>query len=158
MGRILKERLKQERFNSPRVEAVLNLYLAANHMRKFSEQVCSDFGISHQQYNILRILRGAHPDGLRCADIRDRMLDRAPDITRRLDSLVEMGLVERERSDDDRRAVISKITKKGLDLLKRMDEPITGLEDILADRLTLKECKQLSDLLEKIYEQDTVAT
>ena len=151
MGTILKQRLKQKKFRSPRQEVTLNLILATNHIRKTIDDVCSEFGITNQQYNILRILRGIHPEGHRCAEIRERMLDRAPDITRRLDALEQMGLVKRRRSSDDRRAVISYVTPRGLSLLDDMDPYLDQLDDKIAEKLSLKECRELSALCEKLY-------
>ncbi|MCB0710904.1 MAG: MarR family transcriptional regulator [Ignavibacteriae bacterium] len=151
MGQILKQRLKQKKFRSLRQEATLNLILAANHLRKTIDDVCVEFGITSQQYNILRILRGAYPDGYRCAEIRERMLDHAPDITRRLDTLQEMGLVKRRRSSEDRRAVVSSITSRGLTLLDEMDPYLHDLDNKIAERLSLKECRELSMLCEKLY-------
>lgn len=151
MGQILKQRLKQRKFRSPRQEATLNLILATNHVRQIIDEICSEFGITNQQYNILRILRGASPEGHRCAEIRERMLDRAPDITRRLDALEEMGLVKRRRSSEDRRAVVSQITQRGLDLLDEMDPYLDQVDDRIAERLSVKECRELSNLCEKLY-------
>ena len=151
MGQILKQRLKQKKFRSPRHEVTLNLILASNFVRRIIEEACTEFGITSQQYNILRILRGAYPEGQRCAEIRERMLDRAPDITRRLDSLEELGLVKRRRSTDDRRAVVSQITQRGLDLLSEMDPSLDEIDVRIAERLSLKDCRELSALCEKLY-------
>ena len=102
-------------------------------------------GLSGPQYNVLRILRGAGSDGLRCAEISDRMITRVPDITRLLDRLVEKGLVDRRRSETDRRAVISLVTPAGLALLDAVDEPLQdriranfrGLDAAEIDRLEI---------------------
>ncbi len=151
MGQVLKQRLKQKKFPSPRHEAALNLMLAANHVQKIVDDICSDFGLTSQQYNILRILRGVHPDGHRCAGIRERMLDRSPDITRRLDTLESLGLVRRRRSSEDRRAVITYITDEGLKVLKDIEPHMDGVDARLGERLTIKECKELSHLCEELY-------
>lgn len=153
MGQVLKQRLKQRKFRSPRQEATLNLILASNFVQQIIDEVCADFGITSQQYNILRILRGVHPEGHRCAEIRERMLNRAPDITRRLDSLEELGLVKRRRSADDRRAVVSQITQRGLDLLTEMDVSFDQVDAKIGERLSLKDCRELSALCEKLYSE-----
>ena len=153
MGQALKKRLKQKKFRSVRHEVALNLILAHNYVRKTIDEICSGFGITNQQYNILRILRGVSPEGHRCAAIRERMLDRAPDITRRLDSLEEMGLVKRRRSAEDRRAVISYITQRGLALLEEMEPYINRLDEKISEKLSLKECRELSGLCEKLYDE-----
>lgn len=152
MGQALKQRLKQRKFRNPRQEVTLNLILASNFVRQMVDEICAEFGITSQQYNILRILRGAHPDGYRCAEIRERMLDRAPDITRRLDALEEMGLVKRRRSSEDRRAVVSQITQRGLDLLAAIDPYMDQADARIAERLSLKDCRELSALCEKLYD------
>lgn len=154
MGQVLKQRLKQKKFRSPRHEVALNLILATNFLRKTIDEICGEFGITNQQYNILRILRGVHPEGHRCAEIRERMLDRAPDITRRLDSLEEMGLVKRRRSSEDRRAVMSYITQRGMTLLEEMDPYLNQVDDKVSERLSLKECRELSALCEKLYGEE----
>ena len=151
MGQVLKKRLKQKKFRSPRHEVALNLILANNFLRQTIDEICGELGITNQQYNILRILRGVHPEGHRCAEIRGRMLDRAPDITRRLDVLEEMGLVKRRRSAEDRRAIVSYITQRGLALLEEMDPYFNRLDDKISERLSLKECRELSVLCEKLY-------
>ena len=154
MGRILKSRLKQKNFRSPRHEAALNLFLAANHVQKLVDDICSEFNLTSQQYNILRILRGVHPEGHRCAGIRERMLDRSPDITRRLDTLEKLGFVTRQRSKEDRRAVLTFITEKGLQVLEKIDPQMDNLDNKLSESLTVKEAKELSALCESVYADD----
>lgn len=82
--------------------------------------------LSANQYNVLRILRGA-PDGLACGEIGDRMITRDPDITRLLDRLERRGLIARSRESKDRRMVTATITAEGLGLLARMDEPVRAM-------------------------------
>ena len=86
-------------------------------------QVLKEEDLSATQYNVLRILRGA-PDGLACGDIANRMITRDPDVTRLLDRLEKRRLIERGRDPQDRRTVIAKITREGLKLLARLDEPV----------------------------------
>lgn len=82
------------------------------------------FQLTPTQYNILRILRGAGKDGLTCSQAAERMISADPDITRLLDRLDSRGLIHRERSREDRRAVISRITAEGLELIKTIDKPL----------------------------------
>ena len=151
MGEILKKRLKQPKFQGPDQEAILNLMVTVSYIEDIFTKSCAEHGISHQQYNILRILRGVHPNGHPCGEIADRMLSRAPDITRRLDRLVKLGLVQRDRLDEDRRVVISRITPKGLELLKGMDSEVQKGNGIITQRLSPSECLEISRLCEKIY-------
>ena len=85
------------------------------------------FQLTPTQYNILRILRGAGTDGLTCSQAAERMISGDPDITRLLDRLHSRGLIERERSHEDRRVVISRITAAGLELITAIDKPLGAL-------------------------------
>ncbi len=154
MGEILNRRLKQQKSIAPESAAVLNLIVAANYVQDDISRLVGEFGISHQQYNILRILRGAHPSGYPCGEISSRMLDRAPDITRRLDGLEKAGLVARERRSDDRRVVITTITERGLQLLSNIDPRMAELNQRLGTRLSSEEIEELSRLCERLYGDD----
>jgi DNA-binding MarR family transcriptional regulator len=152
MGEVLKQRLRQSKFEHPQQEAVLSLLVAANAINERLDRICGEFDISRQQYNILRILKGAKGEGYQCGDIAGRMLDRAPDITRRIDNLEKQGFAERTRSDVDRRVVITRITDKGLELLDRMNDRIQEFHDIIRQRLTKQECADLTALCEKLID------
>jgi DNA-binding MarR family transcriptional regulator len=102
----------------------IRLIKAVAGLQDADHRLFKEHGLSAPQYNVLRILRGAGPDGLRCQEIGDRMVKRVPDITRLLDRLVDRKLVDRRRSDADRRVVISRISPAGLDLLKEIDAPL----------------------------------
>lgn len=154
MGEALQRRLKQSRFQGPVQEAILNLLVATAHLSSKFDAVCDEFGISHQQYNILRILRGAGKEGHQCGEIAGRMIDRAPDVTRRLDGLVKLGLVVRERLETDRRVVVTRMTDAGLELLARIDQKMERLEDFITSRLTQDDCRELSRLCEALYADD----
>jgi DNA-binding MarR family transcriptional regulator len=152
MGDALQRRIKQSRFDSPEQEAVLNLFVAANHLRERSERIVTTFGITLPQYNVLRILRGAQPHGQPRSEIASRMLDRAPDVTRIIDRLEEKQLVARDRAGADRRQSITRITRDGLRLLDKIEPAFRESYDELASRLTASECRELSRLCELIYE------
>jgi DNA-binding MarR family transcriptional regulator len=133
------------------MEAMLNLFVAVDHLRGKISEVCSRSDITNGQYNVLRILRGAHPDGHPRCEIAKRMIEKAPDVTRLVDRLEAMGLVERARSKDDRRLSIARITPKGLQLLKEMDPDIKAVSGYFADRVTRRDCEELSRICEEIY-------
>lgn len=154
MGEALKKRLKQARFESPTQEAMLNLLVAASHVREQLDRVCSEFGITHGQYNVLRILRGAHPGGYPRCEIACRMLEKAPDVTRLVDRLQQQGFVERRESEEDRRLSVTRITKKGLDLLDRMAPRIEEVHNYFADRVSLRDRHELSRICEGLYAAD----
>src|ERR1051326_5141385 len=103
MGEGLRQRIRQQKFSSTQQESLLNVMVAANYVREQSELVVRAHGITLPQYNVLRILRGAHPDGHPRYEIARRMLDRAPDVTRIIDRLAEKKLLEGDRGASDRR-------------------------------------------------------
>lgn len=150
----LAQRIKQTKeFESPAQEAMLNLFVAAAHVRRQVEQVCQNFGIHFSHYNVLRILRGVHPEGHARCDIIDRMLDPSPDVTRLIDKLVDRGLVERSRSEADRRVTMHTITAKGLQLLDEMQPAITAVQDRFGDRIAPRDLEHLSRICAGIYSE-----
>lgn len=151
MGNVLDRRLKMSRFESPYHESMLNLLLAADYMNGRIEQACSEYGLSHPQYNILRILRGVHPNGYPCGEIASRMLNRAPDITRRLDVLEKGEYVVRDRLSTDRRVVVTRITPRGLDLLAEMEPRMKEVVSAMSARISVSDAVTLSAIAEKIY-------
>ena len=94
----IQQRIKQRRYRNLTVESFVGLLFAAGHVLRKLEQVCATHGITHTQYNVLRILRGIHPNGHPRCDIADRLISRAPDVTRILDRLDQQGLIERNWS------------------------------------------------------------
>lgn len=151
MGEKLKQRLKQDKFTSIEQEALLNLFLANNFIKKKMDDLCQSFGITSAQYNVLRILRGAHPEGYPRCEIIPRMIDQAPDVTRIIDNLEKQDLILRENSPEDRRLSIAKITKKGLDLIENMEQDVAELNNCIRASLSEAEVIQLSEICEKIY-------
>lgn len=105
--------------------------------------------ITHQQYNILRILRGAHPQPLSTLQIRERMLDKMSDTSRIVDRLIVKGLVQKSTCAKDKRLVDVVITDKGQELLKRLDDASPEMDAIM-EKLTDEEAEQLSSLLDKL--------
>lgn len=144
----LKNELKQTRgFQSLEQEAFLNLQrtnslLAGPFVRKLKE-----FGLSLPQFNILRILRGQKGNGLSCGQISERMVTRDPDVTRLIDRLEKAGLVERVRSTSDRRVVLTSIGPQGLDLLEKLDGPVSALHKESLGHLSRSDLKDLNRLL-----------
>lgn len=151
MGEILKKRLKQQKFESPEQEAMLNLIIASFWLRSKIDSLCQEFEITVSQYNVLRILRGTYPDGYPRCEIISRMLEPSPDVTRLIDKLITARLVERFSSNEDRRHSISRITRKGLALLDTMKPKMDEFEKYIRRFLSAEESKKLSDLCEKIY-------
>lgn len=144
----LRDELKQTRpFSSSAHEAVVSILRTAALVQRRIAQVVEGSGITIQQYNVLRILRGAAPVGLPTLSIRDRMIEEAAGITRLLDKLEQAGHVVRERSTPDRRQVLCKITPAGLRLLTQLDEPVDIANDQALAMLDDSEKRDLVELL-----------
>lgn len=151
MGEILKQRLKQSKFESAEQEAILNILVCSNHIKSKVDAACSAAGITVSQYNVLRILNGKYPEGYPRYDIISRMIDPAPDVTRLIDRLIKQELVERYTSGIDRRLSMARITHKGMNLLTQLKPKIDALNLLISKNLNKKESKGLSVFLEKIY-------
>jgi DNA-binding MarR family transcriptional regulator len=121
----IREEIRQTRpFASAPQEALVALLRTADLIGRFVDDLIGCSGITGQQYNVLRILRGAGEAGLPTLDIAERMIEQTPGITRLIDRLEEKGLVTRERCATDRRQVFCRIGEAGLALLERLDEPV----------------------------------
>jgi len=151
MGEILKRRLKQQKFSSIEQEGLLNLFIASNYLHSKLDTICNQFKITLAQFNVLRILKGAHPEGYPRGEIMRRMVEPAPDVTRLIDRLVKEDFVERYTSKDDRRLSLARITKKGIALLTKINPEVDKF--ILEYSSTLKETEKemLSSICEKLY-------
>ena len=154
MGEILKRRLKQEKFSSVEQEGLLNLFIASNYLHSKLEIVCSKFNITLAQFNVLRILKGAHPKGYPRGEIIRRMVEPAPDVTRLIDRLIKEGLVKRFNTEEDRRLSLARITKKGITLLTKINPEVDKFLSDYASMLTKSEKEILSNLLEKLYAKE----
>ncbi len=147
--RRLQAEIKQNKpFQSLEQEAYLNLLRTADALFRREEELLKRVDLSPPQYNVLRILRGAEPEGLACRDIGERMLTRDPDITRLLDRLEQRKLVKRARARKDRRVIITRITPPGLLLLNQLDVPIRSLSQETLSHLGKQRLKTLVGLLE----------
>ena len=148
MPRGLQAELKQKiPFSSREQEAYLSVLRTADALETQVETKLKEFGLTGTQYNALRILRGAGPEGLPCREIGERMITRDPDITRLLNRLEDRGFVERKRASDDRRVIYGKITAAGLNLLRDMDRPIERQGREMLRHLGRNKLKQLIELL-----------
>ncbi|HEX6098857.1 MAG TPA: MarR family transcriptional regulator [Thermoanaerobaculia bacterium] len=133
--RSIAEEIKQTRpFRSRSQEAVVALLRTANVLTRRVEAVCQSEGITHQQYNVLRILRGAKAP-LPTMEIAERLVEQAPGITRHVNNLESRGMIKREQWAGDRRQVLCQITPAGLRVLERLDAPMDALDDAFAGRL-----------------------
>ncbi len=137
----LEKELKS-RFDSEQHKA-----FTANWMRSRLAEVYRPFGVSTQQYNILRILRGAK-ERMKMHSVKERMIDRAPNATRLTDKLIAKGLVQRERCEEDRRVVYVSISEKGLELLAQVDINSKALHEELAMGLSEADALHLNSTLD----------
>jgi DNA-binding MarR family transcriptional regulator len=153
MGDALRRRIQQDRFESPLQEAILNLMVAADSVRDLFDSTCAELGITASQYNVLRILRGVHPEGHSRCEIAHRMIERAPDVTRLIDRLEKQGFVARDRTERDRRLSISRITPAGLELLNRLEPRVRQVHEHIAERLSPADQRELSRICEGVYRE-----
>ncbi len=149
-GSLQKAIHQQRPFESASQEIVLGLMRTTDVVRRLLNQVYEAHGITSQRYNVLRILRGAQPDGLPTLAIRERMLERTPGVTRLIDRLDAQGWVERETPKSDRRQVICRITAEGLKLLERLHQPVMAIAGSAADALSEKDQRKLISLLDTL--------
>ena len=147
----LGDEIKQTRpFHSTAHEAVLGLLRTADIVRRRYVAVVSPAGITPQQYNVLRILRGAGRRGLPTLEIAERMIENTPGITRLVDRLETATLVVRERSEEDRRTVRCRVTRKGLDLLAGLDGAINAADDAALAMLPERRQRDLVRILDAV--------
>lgn len=132
--------------------AGLKVMKASEVIQGAAHALFKEHGLSAPLYNVLRILRGADQAGLNCHEISARMINRVPDITRLLDRLVEKGLVTRQRSDRDRRVVISTLTREGRNLLRTIDTPLENQVAGNFHGFSAKDLDHLATLLDRILD------
>jgi MarR family transcriptional regulator, organic hydroperoxide resistance regulator len=130
------------------------LLKAADAVSQEAEQLLRSQGLSGAQYNVLRILRGAEPQGLPCRGIGDRMISHDPDMTRLLDRMEKRALIVRIRQTDDRRVVQTRITREGLELLKTLDRPVRELHKRQFRHMTTARLRALADILEEVRSRE----
>ena len=147
----LQREIGQRRpFRSTSQEATLALFRTADLLRRHFARVVEARGVTMQQYNVLRILRGAGPEGVPTLAIADRMIEQAPGVTRLLDRLEAKGWVRRERCTEDRRQMLCWITEAGARLLAELDGPVDAADDEALAMLSPDDQKILVRLLDAI--------
>jgi len=138
---------KAVRFDSLEQEVYLHLWRTYDRLRQHEEELFSGYGLTAQQYNVLRLLRGSHPETLPTLELARRLVSRAPDITRILDKLEQMEVIARERRADNRRIVRVGLTNNGTALLDRLAEPLRECHQRQLGHLSAGRLKELRDLL-----------
>lgn len=148
MTRKLQDELKQSRpFAQIEEEAFLSIMRTAAVLDHAAAQALKPYGITPTQYNVLRILRGAGSKGLCRSEIGERLVTAVPDVTRLLDRMEEMGLLVRERGQDDRRFVTTRLTKKGTELVNKLDARVAEVNTGLFAHVDKRSLKSLIGLL-----------
>lgn len=135
------------RFDSPEQEAYLALWRTYDRLRAFEDELFAGFDLTAQQYNLLRLLRAGHPKAVPTLALAERLVSRAPDVTRMIDKLEARGLLTRTRSTKDRREVLVAITGKGLDLLDRIADPLRGCHERQLGHMSDDDLRKLIALL-----------
>ena len=147
----LQREIRQRRpFRSRRHEGAIGLLRTADLFHRAITRVVEPLCITAQQYNVLRILRGAGSDGLPTLDIADRMVEQSPGITRLLDRLEAKKLARRERCPRDRRQVLCYVTPAGRELLDRLEEPVQDLDDRLLGGVSGGDLNRLIRILDAV--------
>ena len=146
----LEEAIQQSvAFRNAYHKAAVNLIFSGRWIINMHNELFKDFGLTIQQYNILRILKGQYPHALTVKLIQTRMLDKASDASRVVEGLRKKALVQRELNSKDRRRVDVIISQKGLDLLNKIEKRSEEMDSFLSN-LTDKEIEQLNLLLDKM--------
>lgn len=140
------------RFDSPEQEAFLALWRTYDRLRTHEDELFAGFDLTPQQYNVLRLLRAEHPEAVPTLKLLDRLVSRAPDVTRMLDKLEARGLISRTRSLTDRRAVLVGITEPGLALVEGIAEPLRACHARQLGHLPAADLKKLVALLKAARE------
>lgn len=146
----LSHAIKQPAFRSLAQEALLGLFTTTDVVKRAIFEQLDPHGITLQQYNVLRILKGAKDEGLPTLEIGDRMLERTPGVTRLVDRLVRKGYVRRARSKTDRRVVMCFLTPAGSEIVDSLDDPVTAANDEAMAPLSDPDLMNLISLLDQI--------
>jgi len=144
----IEEEIKQTKFRNVHHKLAINLLYTAAWLEDQNKNFFKEFGITNQQFNILRILRGQHPSKISGAEIKSRMIDKNSDVSRLLDRLIAKELVIKSQCPNDKRAADVVISDQGLKILKKIDAKMDQT-DLSVLKLTNEEATQLSDLLDK---------
>jgi len=129
------------------------LLKAADALAQEAEKILKAKGLTGAQYNVLRILRGAEPEGLACSTIGERMISHDPDMTRLLDRMENRNLITRQRQSDDRRVVKTRVTVSGLEILKRLEQPIRELHRQQFQHMAGPRVRTLAGLLNELLQR-----
>jgi DNA-binding MarR family transcriptional regulator len=143
----IEDEIKQQKFKTAHQKVVINLLYTTSWMQEKQQNIFKPFNLTLQQFNILRILRGQHPNSISATEIKSRMLDKNSDVSRLLDRLLAKKVITKKTCFNDKRAADVNLTEEGLELLKAIDKKQNQIDNILL--LSDEEAIKLSDLLDK---------
>lgn len=146
----IENAIKQNKFESAQQKAMINLMYTANWLRDEQAELFRSYDLLPQHYNVLRIVKGKHPQPVSPSDIKDVMIDKGNDVTRLVDKLVKLKLVDRNLCPENRRKIDITLTKQGIKFIDEIAKQLQPKFKLIKARLTEKEAELLSDLLDKI--------
>ncbi|GJM31355.1 MAG: MarR family transcriptional regulator [Saprospiraceae bacterium] len=146
----IQQAIKQKKFKDEHHKAHINVLYTATWLNQQTSQALKPFNVSWQQFNILRILRGLHPEPATIKLLTERMIDKMSNASRLVEKLKQKGLVVREACGEDRRRVDIRITTLGLEVLEEASKRVEGSIELTKKSITEAEALQLSDLLDKL--------
>jgi MarR family transcriptional regulator, 2-MHQ and catechol-resistance regulon repressor len=144
----IEDEIKTTNFTNDRHKAVLSIMFTASWLENYINTHLKAFDLSHQQYNILRILKGSHPKAMSVIDIKGRMIDRMSNVSRLIEKLRQKNLVTRQEDSEDRRLVQIALTPQAFTILEEIAQKIPQQD--FAENLSIEEAKQLVELLDKL--------
>jgi len=147
----LEHDIKQEKFQNEHQKAAINILYTGSWLYTINASWLKKFGITPEQFNVLRILRGSHPKTMMLTEITQRMLDKSSNCTRLVEKLRQKGLVNRQLCENNRRQVDISITGKGLQLLRKIDADTPDWSPAI-EKLSKAEAKELNQMLDKLRE------
>lgn len=145
----IEKAIKTDKFRNEYHKLAVNIIYTSYQINDHHLKIFKKYGITQQQFNILRILRGQYPKPATISLLKERMLDKMSDTSRLVERLKVKALVERNECPEDRRLVDVLITKKGINLLKELDEESLKMDKFMKN-ITPAEAKQINDLLDKL--------
>lgn len=145
----LEEAICQRTFENEHQKAILNVLYTSGWLNRRNTQFLKPFGLTHPQFNVLRILRGQHPNALPLCSVTERMVDHSSNVTRLIEKLLQKSLVTRELNPENRRQVRLQVTPQGLELLGRIDKKMT-VQKTQFEKISEGEARELSRILTKL--------
>lgn len=146
----LEDEIKQKKFNSELNKLLINLIFTGNWVKDLNSQMLKPYGLTTQQFNILRILRGQHPNPASINLLIERMLDKMSNASRLVEKLRLKGFVERRECKKDRRQADVIITDSGLEVLKKIDQDLVAFEKKFASVVSEEEAQEANRILDKL--------